>query len=106
MKLITMMLMVAGGLAVQTVAAGPTDNNPSAAYTKVPQKTAQPIYQIWRPQNLFEFKTTKTDKIDRIGGISSRPWGETAGFPAAPLFYDQRVYEPNFNLFWLGANPD
>ncbi len=105
-----MMLMVAGGLTMQAVA-GPGDgtsanNNPSAAYTKAPGKKVQTVYQVLQPKNLFQTKTPVNYQIDRIGGISSRPWAQIAGSPAPPAFYDQRGYDTHLNLFWIGATPN
>ena len=93
-----MLLMVAGGLTVQAVAADLT-TGPSAQ-TKVQIKTALPI-------PLFaQSKIVPNDKIERLGNISSQPWDKVAGRPAAPLFEDQREYadQPTFNLFWVGAS--
>lgn len=98
MKTTIMVMMVAGGLALQAVAAG-TDNNPSA-YTKNQPTTWQPFYKV------LQTKTTANYKIERVGNISSRPWGQTAGSPAPAAFFDQRVHERHFNLVWFGASPD
>ena len=100
MKMTTMILMVAGGLAMQAVAAEPNDKGPSA-FKKSQKETWTSAYQIWQPK-----KSNTSYKIERVGGISSRPWAQTAGQPAPALFYDQRVYETHFNLFWIGATPE
>lgn len=98
MKTTIMVMMVAGGLAMQAVAAG-TDNGPSA-YTKNQPTTWQPFYK------LLKSKTPTNYKIERVGNISSRPWVQVAGRPAPAAFFDQRVHEADFNLFWIGARPD
>lgn len=101
--------MVAGGLAwqaVHAVAADP-ESTPSAAYTRVPQKTAQPVYQLLKPKLFFQVNTPVNYHIDRVGGISSRPWTQTVGWPSAPSpFVDDQVFEPDFNLFWAGNPPN
>jgi hypothetical protein len=99
MKTTTMILMVAGALAMQAVAADP--NNGPSAFTKNQKESWTTAYKLWQPK-----KSAVSDKIDRVGGISSRPWAQIAGKPAPALFYDQRVHEPHFNLFWLGTTPD
>lgn len=109
MKMTTMIVMVAGGLSVQAVAADPT-NAPSAP-TKLQTQTAPPLrVQTAIPLSISQLaKPTKPENyhIERYGNISSRPWDMTAGGPPAPLFEDQREYvdQPNFNLFWIGATP-
>jgi len=103
----TMPLVVAGGLALQTLHAVAAD--PSAAYAKVPQKTVQPVYQFFKPKLFFQGKQVNTPmnyNIDRVGQISSRPWTQTVGWPAPSLFVDDQVFEPDFNLFWAGNPPD
>jgi len=99
-----MILMVAGALAMQAAAADSnsnSNNNGPSAFTKTPKENWTKAYQIWEPK-----KAAKSDRIDRIGGISSRPWAQIAGRPAPPAFFDQRVHEPHFNLFWVGATPE
>lgn len=98
MKTTTMILMVAGGLAMQAVAAEP-NNNPSV-FTKNQKITWATSYQFWQPK-----KSNVSYKIERVGGLSSRPWAQIAGRPAPAAFFDQRVHEPHFNLFWVGATP-
>ena len=95
---------------MQAAVAGPNDipaanNNPSAIH-KAPEKKVQSVYQVLQPKYLLLLKTPAHDKIDRVGGISSRPWAQIAGSPAPATFFDQRVYEPHFNLFWAGATPN
>jgi hypothetical protein len=103
MKRTTWIIMaVAGGLALQAVAAG-TDNAPSATTTNVKKSTLQQ-----RVNKFLEPKTTRIDKIDRVGGISSRPWAQTAGWASGQTQFAgdrERFYEPQFNLFWLGSTP-
>lgn len=126
MKTMIMVMMVAGGLAMQAMAAG-TDNGPSADTQKQPN-TWQPFYKLlnsktapnykieragnissrtWQPfYKLLNSKTPANYKIERYGNISSRPWAQIAGEPAPAAFFDQRVHEAHFNLFWFGATPD
>lgn len=98
MKTTIMIMMVAGGLAMQAVAAD-TDKGPSV-YTKNQPTTWHLSYKV------LKAKTPANYKIERVGNISSRPWAQTAGSPAPAAFFDQRVHEPHFNLFWIGARPD
>ena len=126
MKMIVVVMMVAGGLAMQAMAAG-TDNGPSA-YTKKQPNTWQPFYKLlnsktpanykferagnissrtWQPfYKLLNSKTPTNYKIERVGNISSRPWAQIAGRPAPAAVFDQRVHEADFNLFWIGVRPD
>src|SRR5579859_5711307 len=98
MKTTTMLvILVAGGLAMQA-AADNTDKGPSA-YTKTQKSNWQPFYKALKE------KSPSSDKIERVGNISSRPWSQIAGRPAPPAFYDQRVYEPHFTLFSWGSSP-
>ena len=103
-----MTLVVAGGLALQAVQAVAADpvSNPSAAYTKVPQKTVQPVYQLLKPKLFFQVNTPVNYDIDRVGGLSSRPWTQTVGWPPPSPFVDDRVFEPDFNLFSIGNEPN
>jgi hypothetical protein len=101
MKRTTLIMAIAGGLVLQAVAAG-TDNAPSAT-TSVKKSTLQQ-----RVSQFLEPKTTRIDKIDRVGGISSRPWAQTAGWASSQVQFAgdrERFYEPQFNVFWLGATP-
>jgi len=91
--------MVAVGLAMQAVAAGP--NNTPSASTDVHKNTAQQ-----RTYPFLEPKVKATDRIERYGGISSRPWAQTVGWPSASPFVDEKNHEAHFNLFWIGARPD
>jgi hypothetical protein len=99
MKTTTMILMVAGGLALPAVAADPA-SGPSAQ-TKIKVKTVLPIFQLAHPKSVPNYN------IDRLGNSSSRPWDQVAGQPGGPVFADQRAYlnQPNFNLFWIGNSP-
>jgi hypothetical protein len=102
MKTKTMMVMVVAGLAVQGLAWG-ADPNPSAS-ANVQKPVAHNIFQ-----QILQPKGTETYKIERYGGVSSRPWAQTTGFSAAPqtqfMSDRERLYEPNFNLFWVGRTP-
>ena len=97
-------IAIAGGLVLQAAAAG-TDNAPSATTTTSVKKST---LQQRMSQFFLEPKTTKTYKIDRVGGISSRPWAQTAGWASEQVQFAgdrERYNEPKFNLFWLGATP-
>jgi hypothetical protein len=99
MKTTTLIMAIVAGLAVQAMAAG-SNNSPSATTKKnvSPQKVYQPL----------ELKTMPTDKIERYGGISSRPWAQTVGWASTTTQFmadRESLHEPRFNLFWLGAKP-
>lgn len=98
MKTKILMLIALAALAAPAGAAD-SSGAPSAV-TKVQKLNWTDAYKLWKPQ-----KVIATYKIDRVGGISSRPWAQTAGQSMQPLFYDQRGFEPHFNLFWIGASP-
>jgi hypothetical protein len=101
MKRTTIIMVIAGGLALQALGAG-TENNPSASTTVRKGTVQQRVYPFVGP------KITKTDKIDRVGGISSRPWAQTAGWASSQVQFAgdrERFHEPQFNLFWLGSTP-
>ena len=89
---------------MQAVAADPA-SQPFAA-TKVPQNTKHPFYEFWQSKTQPNYKIERYGGI--YGGISSQPWAQTVGWPGRPLFFDQRVYEPNFPLFSVsfGGNAD
>jgi len=101
MKTITLILMIAGGLAVQAAVASP-DNHPSASTssTQLGQNTKHPFYEFWKP------KTAPGDKIEHYGRISSRPWAQTVGWTAPALFADQRARGSNLNYYRGGTSPD
>jgi hypothetical protein len=54
----------------------------------------------------------KTDQykynIDRIGGMSSRPWTQIAFSESggSPVFKDPTTHESQLHLFWFGAEPN
>jgi hypothetical protein len=103
MKTRTIIMAVAMGLTMQALAAG-TDNGPSAS-TNI-RKTTLPhrVYDLLQPKT-----PVKSDKIERVGGISSRPWAQTVGFSGSPTPFAgdlERFHNPRFNLFWIGARPD
>ena len=98
MKTTTMILMIAGGLALQAAAANP-DNSPSAS-TYLPQNTKHPFYEFWKPKAAPDYK------VERYGRISSRPWAQTVGWGAPAQFADQRIYGPNMNYYRGGTSPD
>jgi hypothetical protein len=101
MKKTTIMMAVVAGLAMQAMGAG-TGNTPSASANVKKSTLQQRVVQFLEP------KSTRTDKIDRVGGISSRPWAQTAGWASAQVQFAgdrESLNEPQFNLFWLGATP-
>jgi hypothetical protein len=94
-------MAIVGGLALQAVGAG-TENSPSASANVKKSTLPQRVAQFLEP------KTLKTDKIDRVGGISSRPWVQTAGWASTQVQFAgdrERFNEPQFNVFWLGSTP-
>jgi len=104
MKTSIMILMVAGGLVIQTEAASP-DSSPGShsASTNIRQTaTKHPINEFWKA------KTTAPDyKVERYGRISSRPWAQTVGWTSPAQFVEQRTYEPNLNSYYRGGtSPD
>jgi hypothetical protein len=99
MKTTAIIMTIAVGLALQAMAAGP-DNGPSATTHK--NTFQQRVYPFLEP------KVTPTDKIERCGGISSRPWAQTVGWASQTTRFasdQERYHEPHFNLFWFGATP-
>jgi hypothetical protein len=104
MKKTTILMAIVAGVAMQAMAAN-TDNSPSAS-SNTPKNTLQ--HRIYK--TYLQPKTSQTtDKIDRVGGISSRPWAQTAGYSAAgpSLFAGdrERFHDVQFSLFWVGAPP-
>jgi hypothetical protein len=101
MKTSIMILMVAGGLAMQAAAANP-ENNPSASTssTHLGQNPKHPFYEFWSP------KTAPSYKVERYGRISSRPWAQTVGWAPPALFVGQRVCGQNLNYYRGGSSPD
>jgi hypothetical protein len=100
MKRTTIIMVIAGGLALQALGAG-TESNPTATTTRKGM-AQQRVYQFVGP------KITKTDKIDRVGGTSSRAWAQSAGWASSQVQFAgdrERFHEPQFNLFWLGSTP-
>jgi hypothetical protein len=94
-------ILILIALAALAAPAGAADSSGApSAVTKSQKLNWTDAYKLWKP-----LKVTATDKIDRVGGVSSRPWAQTAEQANRPLFYDQRVHEPHFNLFWFGAPP-
>src|SRR5580692_11357302 len=99
MKMTTIILTVAVGFAMQAMAAY---NSPSATTKNNNNTVQQRVYPFLEP------KTVSNDKIERYGGISSRPWAQTAGWASQTTQFmgdREKFYEPHFNLFWLGAKP-
>jgi len=103
MKRKAIFLTIAAGLVAQAVALAADSNNTPSASANVRQNKLQPIYQFTQPN------TSDMYRIDRYGGISSRPWTQTAGWASQTTQFAgdrENLYEPHFNLFWLGARPD
>lgn len=98
MKTKILVLIALAALAAP-VGAADSSNAPSAV-TKVQKSNWKDAYKLWKPQ-----KPLATDKIDRVGGMSSRPWAQIAEQGNQPLFYDQRGFEPHFALLSFGASP-
>ena len=103
MKKTLIIAAMAGGLALQALAAG-TENTPTpSASTNVKKPT---LHQ--RVSQFLEPKTLKTDRIDRVGGVSSRPWAQTVGWSSGPSQFAgdrERFHDAEFNLFWVGSTP-
>jgi hypothetical protein len=102
MKQTMILAAIVAGLAMQALAADPV-NKPSAS-TSIRKN---PLQQ--RVNDLLQPKTVQNYKIDRVGGISSRPWSQTAANYSAgtPLFTGdrERYHDVQFALFWTGAPP-
>jgi hypothetical protein len=99
MKTTAIIMTIAMGLAPQAMAAGP-DNSPSATTHK--NTFQQRVYPFLEP------KTAPSYKIERYGGISSRPWAQSVGWASQTTQFAgdrERFYAPHFNLFWFGATP-
>lgn len=99
MKKTVILWMIAGGFAMQAAAAG-NDNSPSASNKNVHRETLQQqVNQMLKPA------AVNSDKIERVGNISSRPWAQTAGSMPRTYFVDESYNEPRFNLLWLVSKP-
>jgi hypothetical protein len=119
MKTKTMMVMMAAGLAAQGLALGSdlsaaaTTSTATAATTTTPSASANvqriPVHTAFSLFQLAQPKSPENFRIERYGNISSRPWAQTVGFSAAPqtqfMGDRERLYEPNFNLLWVGRTP-
>src|SRR5580658_9578044 len=99
MKTTTMIMVIAMGMAMQVVVSG-AENSPSAT-TKAQKTTLQQrVNKLLQPESVDKYK------IERVGGISSRPWAQTVGWSKATPFVDGGNNEAHFNLFWMGSKPD
>lgn len=115
MKRMIVIMAIAGALGAPGIAAAaePTNHNQlsvtinsGTASTTHVQTNALPhrLYQ-WSEAPKLELAGKDKDQIFRVGGISSRPWAQTAGWPRETLFADESYYQPHFNLFWIGNRP-
>jgi hypothetical protein len=101
MKRMNLVLMVAGSLAMPAMVSAADNTSSSSVATHVQKSTVpQRILQLLKQPEPV------SDKIQRVGGISSRPWTQVAGWPPATPFADERYYQPHFNLFWVGNTPE
>ena len=58
--------------------------------------------------NRFTFlEKASSSRIDRVGGVSSRPWTQIAFNEAdgSPVFKDPITHKCQLHLFWIGAEP-
>ena len=113
MKTTIMMVTIAAGLVMQGVALGADtsskdsssspSSNPSAT-ANAQRGSALQIFKLFEPN-----KTPMSSKIYRVDGISSRPWAQTVGWSGGSqtqfMGDRERLYEPNFSLFWMGRRP-
>jgi len=100
MKKTIIVMVAAAGLAWQAVAA--PENSPSASTHVRKNPAHQQVYPFVGP------KVTPKDRIDRYGGISSRPWAQTVGWSSGPSMFAgdrERFHDVQFNLFWVGRTP-
>jgi len=101
MKMTTMMMTVVCGLAMQAMAAAPANNSPVAA--ELSKNTTQRINHFQSP------KAPASYKLERVGGISSRPWARTASWSPGPSQFvgdRERFHDVQFSLFSLGSKSD
>jgi hypothetical protein len=109
MKMKTILMAIIAGLAVQAVAVGQDNNSPSA--TANAPNAPKPTLQQRITKYYLQPKTTQTDKIERVGSISSRPWAQTAASysAAGPSLFAgdrERFHDVQFSLFTFGGKPD
>jgi len=110
MKRMVFMTAVAAGLAMQAFAAVPNNNNnrstPTVS-TKLEKVPAQKYFPYLTPKTTTAMP--QTDKINRVGNISSRPWAQTVGFSPGPNLTagDREMFhDVHFSLFSVGAKPN
>lgn len=111
------MITMVGGLAVGATAADPqttstpsdivdsgtsggANSNPSVTTALKKNNGAQKAYDFFASPKVENYH------IDRVGGISSRPWTQTVGWSSGTAFADPSYYQPHFNLFWVGNTPE
>lgn len=112
MKTKTMMVTVVAGLAVQSLVwgadTGPNGPNPPSPNPSASANVQRPVVHNMF-QQILQPSTPRSDKIERVGGVSSRPWAQAVGFSAAPqtqfMGDRERLYEPEFNVLWVGRTP-
>ena len=99
MKVSGTVLAIALGAAVQAVAAPPLPEHPSAANTTETNAI---------PSKLMSLQSAAKGRIEiqRVGKMSSRPWGEIVGWhPGTSQFPDGQNHEPQMNLISLSFGP-
>jgi hypothetical protein len=104
MKKTMIIAAIMAGVAAQAMAADPV-NSPSATTHSVKSTLQQHVMSLLQPKT-----TLQTDKIERVGNISSRPWSQTAasystGGPSLFAGDRERFHNVQFNLFWAGSTP-
>ena len=108
MKKTTLLITIVAGLAVQTIMAADPNIGPSASANNPAKPTlSQQVTKYLQSKTT----TTQTDKIERVGGVSSRPWSQTAASysAAGPALFAgdrERFHDVQFSLFTFGGKPD
>jgi hypothetical protein len=98
-KLITLALTL--GIASQVLAADTAAISASASVSNPIKKEKFPLAHLFTraPKN-------ENGRIERLGGMSSRPWAQIAGHAGENFsFMDAKNSEPNFTLVAFGAEP-
>lgn len=50
--------------------------------------------------------TLRTQKVERVGGMSSRPWAQIVGWrPGYSAFPRPELRDPSIPIFWIGRDP-
>jgi hypothetical protein len=82
--------------------AAPAQQHYSATSTAIVQKQK---LQVVTPFNFWHQPAPKS-KIERVGGMSSQPWTQIAGWPpGASAFPDAETHESTLYIFSIGHEP-